>query len=207
MQPCDQYYNPELPSITFSWERWIRERVEALLSANFIWLLKSSETTDFSAVCVSSFTLQSAVRSLCLLFTRNSAVISRGGFTSDASLYCWWSSLIFSFKFTIFFRWSRKRGKEGGEKKRLGKVDFSYKLPCKTDINLKLRHCTKEISWFWQIYLDEILPPRNHSKYHQPPNNMAYTQHHRYLTKHAANNLGYENCPPTFLIWETSTEK
>lgn len=56
-----------------------------------------------------SITLQSAVRSLCLLFTRNSAVISRGGFTSDASLYCWWSSLIFSFKFTIFLRGSGEK--------------------------------------------------------------------------------------------------
>lgn len=129
MQPCYQYYNPELPSITFSWECWIRVRdVETFILAYFGWLLKSSATTDLSAVCMSSFTLQSAVRSLCLLFTRNSAVISRGGFTSDASLYCWWSSLIFSFKFTIFFRWSRKReqGVGGGEGRRKGRFHACY---------------------------------------------------------------------------------
>ncbi len=33
-------------------------------------------------------TLQEACKSLCLLLTKNSAVISRGGFTSDASFQC-----------------------------------------------------------------------------------------------------------------------
>lgn len=51
---------------------------------------------------VRELTLQSAVRSRCLLFTRNSAVMSLGGLTSLASLYCWWSSFTRSLVDTIF---------------------------------------------------------------------------------------------------------
>lgn len=50
-----------------------------------LWLA-SHLYTNFQGIV--ELTLQRAVRSLCLLFTKNSAVISRGGFTSDASLYC-----------------------------------------------------------------------------------------------------------------------
>lgn len=53
-------------------------------------------------------TLQSAVRSRCLLFTRNSAVISLGGLTSLASLYCWCSSLTRSLVVTIW-----EKGRKG----------------------------------------------------------------------------------------------
>ena len=44
------------------------------------------------------FTLHAALRSLCLLLTRNSAVISRGGFTSEASFHCLCNSATLSLR-------------------------------------------------------------------------------------------------------------
>lgn len=57
----------------------------------------------------SELTLQRAVKSRCLLFTKNSAVISLGGLTSLASLYCWCSSLTRSLVFTIYKERERRK--------------------------------------------------------------------------------------------------
>ena len=83
--------------------------------------------TDSEVILILFHTLQRAVRSRCLLFTRNSAVISRGGFTSDASLYCWWSSFIFSFKFTIYWQEANTSAKRDGPFK-LYSVTMAYRL-------------------------------------------------------------------------------
>ena len=55
-------------------------------------------------------TLHSVCRSPCLLLTRNSAVMSLGGFTSEASLHCLFVSSIFSFNASIFEK-KNKRSK------------------------------------------------------------------------------------------------
>lgn len=60
----------------------------------------------------SELTLQRAVKSRCLLFTKNSAVISLGGLTSLASLYCWCSSLTRSLVFTIYKELERRKRTE-----------------------------------------------------------------------------------------------
>lgn len=70
----------------------------------FIWSVWGEVMWIRSMWRVWSTTLQSAVRSRCLLFTRNSAVMSLGGFTSLASLYCWCSSFTFSLVATIWTR-------------------------------------------------------------------------------------------------------
>lgn len=60
---------------------------------------------------VGELTLQRADRSRCLLFTKNSAVISLGGFTSLASLYCWCNSLTRSLVFTNYKERKRRKCK------------------------------------------------------------------------------------------------
>ena len=55
------------------------------------------------------YTLHNVCRSLCLLLTRNSAVMSLGGFTSEASFHCLFISSIFSFNASIFGK--RKQNK------------------------------------------------------------------------------------------------
>lgn len=80
------------------------------LKSTIVTSLISFRVTIFSfSGSVFEPTLQSAVRSRCLLFTRNSAVISLGGLTSLASLYCWWSSFTRSFVVTIYDIWPNKR--------------------------------------------------------------------------------------------------
>ena len=54
------------------------------------------------------FTLHNVCRSLCLLLARNSAVMSLGGFTSEASFHCLFVSSIFSFNASIFEKKEQK---------------------------------------------------------------------------------------------------
>ena len=61
---------------------------------------QTSDTGEGSSAF--SLTLQAARRSLILLLTRNSAVMSRGGFTSAASLLCLCSSSTLSFSVSIW---------------------------------------------------------------------------------------------------------
>lgn len=58
------------------------------LYCNFLLQLFDDDGSFAFSETVFELTLHSAVRSRCLLFTRNSAVISLGGLTSLASLYC-----------------------------------------------------------------------------------------------------------------------